>query len=105
MRNNIEKFKTKNMVEFRTLAAIARQKKHLEAQEKQIKEVLFYGMERHGITSIDNDMVKINYIPESESVSLDTKSFLNAEPDLYHELEKKYNKRKKTKAYIRITDK
>lgn len=103
MKNSIEKFEERNMAAFQTLAMIAQSEKQLKAQKEEIKKILLDGMEKHNITSIDNDIVRINYIPESESVSLDTKALLKENPMLYHDIEAKYNKRTGRKAYIKIT--
>ena len=81
MSTAIEKFERKNMAAFETLSFIQGQRKALEQQEKEIKEMLLQGMKKHGIASIDNDIVRINYIPESESVSLDTKKWRVEDPD------------------------
>ena len=101
--NAIQKFEKKNMVAFQQLASIADTKKALENQEKEIKEALQKNMQKHGIASIDNDIVRINLIPETETVSIDTKQLRQDDPDLYHDIEKRFNKRVKKKAYIRIT--
>lgn len=103
MKNSIEKFEEKNISAFQTLAMIEQSEKQLKAQKEEIKKILLNGMEEHNITSIDNDIVRINYVPESESVSLDTKALLKENPTLYHDIEAKYNKRTSRKAHIRIT--
>lgn len=103
MNNSLTIFEEKNMAAFQTLQTIAEQKKQLESQEKEIKELLLNGMKAFGITAIDNDLVRINYIPESESVSIDTKALLKENPDLYHKIENAFNKRINKKEHIRIT--
>lgn len=101
----IQKFEKKNMAAFQSLADLAKQKKEIETQEEDVKQMLLEAMEKHGITSIDNDIVRINYIVGRESVSIDTKALLADDPQLYHEIESKYNKRKVTKPYIKVTAK
>lgn len=103
--NAIQIFEEKNLSAFQQLAEISRTKKALDAQEKELKEKLLIAMENHNIASIDNDIIRISYIAESESVTLDTKALLADDPDTYHALERKYNKRTKKKAYIRFTAK
>lgn len=103
MKNAIERFEQKNMAAFQTLAFVAEQKKQLEVQEKEIKRMLLEGMKKHGISAIDNDIVRINYIPATESVAIDTKKWRAADPESYHEIERQYNKRTKKSEYIRIT--
>lgn len=103
MKNAIEKFEHKNMAAFKTLAMIKTSEQQLKKQKEQIQELIFEGMQKNNIASIDNDIVRINLIPETESVSIDTKALLMSEPDLYHEIESKYNKKNTKKAHVRIT--
>lgn len=101
--NEITAFEQKNLEAFKHLAALTAAKKELEEQEKKIKDEILFAMELNGITSVDNEYVRISHIPESESVTLDAKAFRTNEPDLYNEVMDKYNKRAKKKAYVRIT--
>ncbi len=96
-------FEERNLSLFNALATIKEQKEQLEKEEKEIKECLCRRMDECGIAAVDNDYVRINYIPATESVSLDTKAFKADDPELYHEIENRYNKRVKKKAYVRIT--
>lgn len=102
---SIQKFEKKHMAAFQELARITRQKKELEAAEKEAKQALCGAMEKHGIVSLDNDIVKVAYIAGSETVSVDLKQLRAEEPELYHELEKKYGRRAKRKAYIKVAAK
>jgi seryl-tRNA(Sec) selenium transferase len=99
----LTEFEQANLQAFKELAFLTESRKELEKKEKDIKETLLKGMEEHGIKSIDNEIVKITYIEPSESVSIDTKAFLAADPDLYREVEEKYNKRTTRKASVRVT--
>lgn len=101
--NEIKAFEEKNISAFRTLARIKEQKRQIEAEEKTINNMLLERMQESGIASIDNDIVRINLIPETESVSLDTKSLKADDPELYREIESRYNKRVIKKPHIRIT--
>lgn len=101
--NKLEKFERKNMAAFETLSFIYGQKKALEEQEKEIKAVLLDGMKKYHIDSIDNEIMRINLIPASESVAIDTKKWRTEDPDSYHAVEQKFNKRTKKSEYIRIT--
>lgn len=103
MRNAIEKFEQKNIAAFQALAFISSQKKQLDAQEKELKAQLLDGMKKYGIDAIDNDVVRINLIPETETVSIDTKAWKKDDPESYHEIEDRYNKRVKKSEYVRIT--
>lgn len=103
--NALQNFEQKNMAVFETLARISKTKAELEAQEKDAKEKLLIAMENNGITSIDNDVIRISYVAGTESVALDTKALRADDPKLYNKLEQKYNKRTKRGAYIRFTAK
>ncbi len=101
--NEVTLFEEKNMSAFRTLAKLKEQKRQLDAEEKVINNMLLQRMQESNIASVDNDIVRINLIPETESVSLDTKALRTEDPDLYHDIENRYNKRVVKKAHIRIT--
>lgn len=103
--NALQNFEQKNMAVFETLARISKTKAELEAQEKDAKEKLLIAMENNGITSIDNDVIRISYVAGTESVALDTKALRADNPKLYNKLEQKYNKRTKRGPYIRFTAK
>lgn len=103
--NALQNFEQKNMAVFETLARISKTKAELEAQEKDAKEKLLIAMENNGITSIDNDVIRISYVAGTESVALDTKALRADNPKLYNKLEQKYNKRTKKGPYIRFTAK
>ena len=101
--NEVTLFEEKNMSAFRTLAKLKEQKRQLDAEEKVINNMLLQRMQESNIASVDNDIVRINLIPETECVSLDTKALRKEDPDLYHDIENRYNKRVVKKAHIRIT--
>ena len=101
--NEVTFFEEKNISAFRTLAKLKEQKRQLDAEEKVINNMLLQRMQESNIASVDNDIVRINLIPETESVSLDTKALRKEDPDLYHDIENRYNKRVVKKAHIRIT--
>ena len=99
----ITAFEKQTLAVFTKLRELTNAKKSLEEQEKKIKDDLTFAMELSGITSIDNDYVRISHIAETESVALDTKAFRQDDPDLYNEVMNKYNKRTKKEAYVRLT--
>ena len=76
--------------------------KKLELAKKQsenLKSALLEEMESRGIKSIENDNIKITYVPEQTRISLDTKAIKENHPRIY----KKYSKETKVKPSIRIT--
>lgn len=101
----VQKFEKKHMAAFQELAEVTKLKKELEKREKEAKESLCAAMEKHGVAAIDNDLVKVTYIAASETVAVDLKQLRAEDPELYHEIEKKYNRRSKRKAYIKVAAK
>jgi len=101
--NAIAKFEKKNMAVFEALADITKEKKALEEKERALKEDLLRAMEKYNVVSFDNDIIKISYVGESESVSIDTKALRAAEPETYPAIEMKYSKRTVRKPYIRFS--
>ena len=90
---------------FRELAALEDEAKDVDKKRKQVKEELLKAMEANNIKSIDNDIVKITYVPETVSIGVDWKAFQLEEPKKYERIAKKYNKETVRKPYIRITTK
>lgn len=103
MENSIEKFNETAMEPMRSLAQVMKAKRELEASEKAFKEELLARMEEYGVKSVDNEYVKITYVPASASTSLDLKALELEEPELYADLLADYTKTTKRKASIRIT--
>lgn len=101
--NEMKAFEERKLSAFKALATIKEQKKQLDLEEKAMNDLLLEHMQENGIMAIDNDIIRINLVPESESVSLDTKALRAEDPDLYHEIECKYNKKVKKRAHIRVT--
>ena len=90
------------LTQMQDLARITLQRKELESQEKAAKAQLKKAFQEYGIKSIDNEFIKITYIPSSKSVSLDTKKFKEAEPEYYEELMEDYSKETTRSATIRF---
>ena len=101
--NNIQKFENRTMTALQAYAMVVQTEKQLKEQKAALVEKLLKKMEEYGLASFENEILRINYIAESESVTIDTKELLKNEPDLYHEIEDKYNKRTTKKAHVRIT--
>lgn len=98
----LAKFEKKNMVLFQELADVSKMKKAIEQKESEAKEKLLEAMEKNGIVSIDNDIIQISYIAGTESVALDSKALKLDDPNLFHKLMDKYNKRTTRKPYLRF---
>ncbi len=98
----IQEIETQYLAQMKDLARITMQRKELEAQEKAAKTQIKKAFQEYGIKSIDNEFIKITYIPSSKSVSLDTKKFKEAEPKLFDELMQDYSKETTRSATIRF---
>lgn len=83
---DVQTFENQHLEVFKQVSNIAAQRKELARQEKEIKDSLEKAMAENGIKSIDNEYIRIIYIAESESVSIDMKELEKKEPDLYEEL-------------------
>ncbi|PGE40984.1 hypothetical protein COM63_31175, partial [Bacillus cereus] len=60
-------------------------------------------MDEHGITSIDNDLIKITRVEATTSTSLDVTKLKAEEPQLYGELIGDYPKVSNRKAHVKFT--
>lgn len=98
----IQAIETQYLEQMKDLAELTVRRKELEKSEKLIKNQLKKAFQEYGIKSIDNEFIKITYIPSSKSVSLDTKKFKEAEPEYYEELMKDYSKETTRSATIRF---
>lgn len=74
------------------------QKETLEAKDKEIRQKLTSMMDAYGIKSFDNNILKVTFIAETTSTSIDTAKLKKEEP----EIAKKYAKTSKKSAYVRI---
>lgn len=98
-------FVENNLPTLQMLAEVSKRKKLLDLQEKELKEALQPLMEEHGITSINNEFITVSYVPESESVDIDKKTWKAEDPDGYNKVFSEYNRRTKRKAHIRFNAK
>lgn len=83
----------------RALKTLDAQKKELEAQENEIKEVLLKKMEENQVKSIDNDLFKITYVDSFSRESVDSTRLKKEKPEIAAE----YTKSSTVKASVRIT--
>ena len=81
------------------LAELLLKKKELEAREKELKSLILLEMESTNQAKYEDDMLKIAYIPESESMTFDTKQFQKENPEAY----KLFLKPTKKSAYLRVS--
>lgn len=81
------------------LAELLIKKKEIEAREKELKSLIMREMECCNQAKYEDDMLKIAYIPESESMTFDTKQFQKENPKAYE----MFLKPSKKSAYLRVT--
>lgn len=81
------------------LAELLLRKKELEAREKELKALIMADMESCNQAKYEDDLLKIAYIPESESMTFDTKQFQKENPEAY----KLFLKPTKKAAYLRVS--
>lgn len=80
------------------IAQLEAAKKDIEKKEKDMRSQLQSAMEEYGVLLIDNDVLSVQYMPESTRETFDTKRFAEEYPGMYEE----YKKTSQVKASIRI---
>jgi predicted phage-related endonuclease len=81
------------------IAELDRQKKALEAQDKEIRKQLTDVMGVYGVKNVDNDILKITYVAESTRTTIDSAKLKKDYPDIAE----KYSKTSKVSASVRIS--
>lgn len=88
---------------FKELALLEDEAKEIKKRHEEVKAEILEAMEKHNIKAVENDFVKITYVPASESWTVDWKAFEFEEPEQYEDIAKKFNKKKFRKAYVKVT--
>ena len=83
----------------KTIANIATEKKRLEDEDKKMREELEKAMSDYGVTSFENEFVKITHVEPTTKTSVDSKKLKTELPDIYQ----KYSKTRDVKGYVKIT--
>ena len=68
----LAQFVKQHMTVFKAIRDVVIQKKAAEEQEKALKDQLKQAMEAHGIKAVDNEILKITYVPATVSNGIDT---------------------------------
>lgn len=82
-----------------TIANIAAEKKRLDDEDKKMREELERAMSDYGVTSFENEYVRITHVEPSTKVSVDSKKLKAELPDIYSQ----YSKVSDVKGYVKIT--
>lgn len=78
---------------------LEKQAKEIKKQQDNMKNEILDAMQKYGILKIDNEFLKIAFIPEHDTEKFDSKTFKEENPDIYDS----YVKLSKVKPSIRIT--
>lgn len=81
------------------IKAIENQKKEAEARAAQLREVLLNAMEENGVTSFENERIKLTYVAPSTRTTIDSTRLKKELPNVAKDFEKTTT----TKASLRIT--
>lgn len=81
------------------IASLEKQAKEIKKQQDSMKAEIIDAMQKYGVVKIENEMLKIAYIPEHDAEKFDSKTFKDENPDVYD----LYVKISKVKPSIRIT--
>lgn len=100
--NELTEFEQANLVLMTKLAQSEQLVREVKEMQDAYKRELKDAMEKYNIKSIDNDLVKVTVVPESESTTVDLKTFKEKEPDEYDALLADYPKVVKRSSYVRI---
>lgn len=100
--NELTEFEQANLVLMTKLAQSEQLVREVKEMQETYKRELKEAMEKYNIKSIDNDLVKVTVVPESESTTVDLKTFKDKEPDEYEALLADYPKVVKRSSYVRI---
>lgn len=81
------------------IKSIEEQKKAAEAQAQELRASLMQAMEANGVTSFENERIKITYVAPTTRTSVDSAKLKKELP----EIAEKYTKTSNVKASLRIT--
>lgn len=81
------------------IVSLEKQAKEIKRQQENMKAEILDAMQKNGVIKIDNEFLKIAFIPEHDAEKFDSKTFKDENPDVYD----MYVKISKVKPSIRIT--
>lgn len=81
------------------IASLEKQAKEIKKQQDSMKNEILDAMQKNGVIKIDNEFLKIAFVPEHDAEKFDSKKFKEENPDIYD----MYAKISKVKPSIRIT--
>lgn len=81
------------------IISLEKQAKEIKKQQDRMKNEILDAMQKYGVLKLDNEFLKIAFIPEHDAERFDSKKFKEENPDVYD----LYAKISKVKPSIRIT--
>lgn len=81
------------------IISLEKQAKEIKKQQDSMKKEILDAMQKYGVVKLDNEFLKIAFIPEHDAERFDSKKFKEENPDVYD----LYAKISKVKPSIRIT--
>ena len=81
------------------IISLEKQAKEIEKKQDIMKNEILEAMQECGVLKLDNEFLKIAFIPEHDAEKFDSKTFKEENPDVYD----MYAKITKVKPSIRIT--
>ena len=81
------------------IVSLEKQAKEIKKQQDSMKKEILDAMQKYGVLKIDNEVLKIAFIPEHDAERFDSKTFKEENPDVYD----LYAKFSTVKPSIRIT--
>ena len=81
------------------IVSLEKQAKEIKKQQDSMKHEILDAMQKYGVLKLDNEFLKIAFIPEHDAEKFDSKTFKEENPDIYDS----YVKLSKVKPSIRIT--
>lgn len=81
------------------IVSLENQAKEIKKQQDSMKAEILDAMQKYGVLKLDNEFLKIAFVPEHDAERFDSKTFKDENPDVYD----MYVKISKVKPSIRIT--
>lgn len=97
--NELVAFKSAVLGITQTIKNIQKEKERLDEENQRMRQELEKAMNAYGVTTFENEHVKITHVDATTKVSVDSKKLKAELPDIYA----KYSKATDVKGYVKIT--
>lgn len=96
--NGLTLFKSNALALMESIAELDKQKKTIEAQDAAIRQELQKAMDKYGVTSFENDILKITHVAPTTRTSIDSARLKKELPAVAE----KYSKVSNVKGFVKI---